>query len=427
MNRILMCAVVAALGLATVRCSLSNEADEVGSLPSGAGHSYASTSNKGDYAEWTFSGHTLNATWQRIDSVGDVLTTIKLVASCGTYDSKYNYFTCQVSDQSTCLPGKIACNGVPSGTLQMMEVPGVAMFVRDETDADGQLHIGMLKDKNACTTDVSGDYLFAHTALGSKELVGVYRSDSDFHSIVHADFGFQAASGTVTPSVKYMTNDSGGALTLAGTDCTDGVRSRTAGGLSMRSMITQAGVFVLDLPAGMGGLIAIKKSAAATLSDFANRKFAGLTFPDQGDVLPLAMETGAVSGSTVPFTASDVAGNSMGSVEIRPLTNTQSLATNPPFPDFTAAPVNGDKPYSDNATLQTEYPSLASLPGFFRIDGAMGDTGRVIMVAGKFAGKVVAFGTVYNWRTTSDTNVSTGQPFDTDHLVGTGNFLLFEK
>lgn len=241
---------VVALSVSVVRCGgSSSKSKNNSSTPSGQGYSYSSTSNKGDYAEWTFSGTQLSAKWQKIDSDGAILMTMNVIASCDTYDSKYNYFTCSISSQSTCTDGKDECgDATPSGTMQMMEVPGVAIFVNAQADTDSQLHIGMLKDNSACSANVSGDYLFTHTALGSKELVGIYRSDDNFENITQAEFGLDAANATTTPLVQYMSGNDG-TVTFSDNTCADGVRSRSFDGKSLRSMITQSGIFVLDLPA----------------------------------------------------------------------------------------------------------------------------------------------------------------------------------
>ena len=428
---------LAALVFTVARCNSKNSDDSKSSPSMGQGFSYSSTTNKGDYAEWTFSGSQLTAKWQMIDSSGSIKAKINLTADCGTYHSDFNYYTCAVANTSTCedvLPS--SCGGwTPPASIEMMEVPGVAMIVHDNSQSGDQLHIGMLKDANACNTNVSGDYVFTNTGLGRKELFGVYRSDANFESITHSDFGMNAASDTATPAVKYMTSDTNGVLTFDAfanattKDCESGVRSRSIttpnGTLSIRSMITQAGVFILDLPAGMGGMVAIKKEMAATIGDFAGKEFAGLTFPDQGESIPIKLTAGALAGGVVPVSGEMAGGQVLSGLSIDPLSAT-SVATAPAFPDFAATPTDGDESYANN-NLHTPYPNLKSIDGLFKLDGTQGDTARIMVVAGKFNGKVVAFGAVYNWRRTSDTNPSTGSHFDEDHLYNTGNFILFER
>jgi hypothetical protein len=419
MRKIFLAAVMVLAALALTRCGSSKS--KKNSIPSqtGQGFSYSSTSSKGDYAEWTFTGQTLTAVWKEINGTGGVDRTLNITANCDTYDSTYNYHTCTITD-SSCAPGVGTCNGNPSGKLEMMEVPGVALFVHSQVEGE-QLHMGILKDGTACAADVSGDYVFAHTAHASKELVGIYRSDSDFTQITHADFIMKAASSTAKPDVEYSSSDALGQLTFGNPTCSDGVRTRTIGSMTVRSMVTPAGIFILDLPAGMGGLIAIKTTMAAALSDFANKQFAGIVFTDQGESLPMALNTGAATGSAVEVASAFIAGNPLSNIDIRPLSNNQSRAANPPYADFTAVNDNdAGNPYASNA-LQADYGSLAATPGLFRLDGDV--DGRILVTAGKFNGKVIAFGLVYNWRSRSPSDV----PFDADALYSTGNFLLFEK
>lgn len=134
-----------------------------------------------------------------------------------------------------------------------MKAPGVALFVQTGSGpaASGQLHIGFAKDSGVCGEDVSGDYTMMQIGLGLTESFGVYRSDANFLNIAHADFGFDTPDmNTTTQTVAYRT---GTPTTLFNNDgCTDGVRTRSAGGTTVRSMMTASGLFVLDLPAGQG-------------------------------------------------------------------------------------------------------------------------------------------------------------------------------
>ena len=164
---------------------------------------------------------------------------------------------------------------------------------------------------------------------------------------------------------------------------------------------------------------------AAALTDFENKTFGGISFPDDANPQPLNVQTGAVSGNSVVISSGDAGGTAITTSDIRPLTNNTSAATNPSFPDFSQAPSVGN--YSNNTILQPGYPVPDSLPGLFRVDGTLSDTGRVILAAAKLNGRVVAFGFVYNWRTTGQTNPATGAPFASNGLYNTGNFILFER
>lgn len=426
MKKILILVLVFALGAGIFNsCTVGGP---TGSNPDrdSSSYTYSTTSNVGDYTDWTFDGSTIGATWQVINGTGGVDMTYTVVAACPTYNETYGYYTCTVSS-GACTPGLAACSGTPSGNFEMMEVPGTAIFVHTGSGTDAQLHVGLLKDSTACAADVSGDYIYARTGLGSRELFGIYRSDSNFLSITHADFAMFSGASATTPVVEYKTNDSSGtgAVTFTDGGCTSGVRSRVAGSETLRAMMTTSGLFILDMPSGQGGLVSFKMANAASLADFENKTFGGISFPDDGTPSPIIAELGAAAGSSVPVTSGEVNGSPIGAVDIRSLTNAASSASNPAFPDFSVPPASGT--YATNTTLQPTYPTPSVFPGLFRIDGTLSDSGRVMLAAAKLNGKVVAFGFVYNWRDSSQTNPATGSPFSPDGIYNTGNFILFER
>jgi hypothetical protein len=84
----------------------------------------------------------------------------------------------------------------------------------------------------------------------------------------------------------------------------------------------------------------------------------------------------------------------------------------------------GEKPGSES--IISDYATPDVIPGMFKIDDPV-NTGRVILAAMNFGGKVVGIGMVYNYRDTSQTNPSTGAAFTADGLYNTGNFILFER
>jgi hypothetical protein len=309
----------------------------------------------------------------------------------------------------------------------MMEVPNTAIFVHTGSGSGSQLHVGLVKDSSACSADVSGDYVYVRTGLGSRDLFGAYRTDNYFLNVTHADFAMYASVSSTTPIAEYTTVDSSGTGQVTFTDggCANGVRTRSLNGETLRAMLTTSGLFVLDMPSGQGGIVSFKLANAATLSDFANKTFGGISFPDNANPSPIVAVTDAVSGLTVPILSGDSNGTPLGAVDIRPITNTTSTTTNPAYADLTVVPASGT--YSLNTTLEPVYPLPSSYPGLFRIDGALPDSGRVLLAAAKLNGKVVAFGFVYNWRDTTQTNPATGTPFSTAGLYNTGNFILFER
>ncbi|MCW9047521.1 MAG: hypothetical protein OQK46_05525 [Gammaproteobacteria bacterium] len=356
-----------------------------------------------------------NRYWNLISTTGAIDSTWDVTATCGTPDS-YGVRAC-ILDSSSCTDGASVCTGSFPASFDLMDVPGVALFVHTGSGADAQLHIGFAKDSTACAQDVSGDYTMIHTGLGNNENFGMYRSDANFISISHSDFGFDTADSNLTQTLAYRTGTPSSVLTNDG--CVDGVRTRgLGGGETIRSMMTASGLFVLDFPAGQGGLISFKTSNAATLADFANKSFGGISFPDNSNPEPISATSGAVSGNNITLSAT-INGVSE-SLDINAL-GIAATASNPTYPDFNVAPAG----YPANA-LAIDYATPTNIPGLFKIDNPS-DNGRVIIAAMLFNDKVIAVGMVYNLRNTGDTNPATGNPFETEGLYNTGNFLLFEK
>ncbi len=200
--------------------------------------------------------------------------------------------------------------------------------------------------------------------------------------------------------------------------CDSGVRTRTAGSDTIRSMMTASGLFVLDFPAGQGGIISFKTANAATLADFANKSFGGISFPDDGSPEPVKADFGAVSGDQVGITAT--IGSTTQSLAIETLATT-AAATSPTYPDFTAA-VTG---YSSNV-LSADYATPADIPGLFKLDNPS-DDGRVVLAAMKYNGKVIGVGMVYNYRDSSQINPATGSAFSATRFIQHGQFYTVRK
>ena len=387
---------------------------------SGSGNTYATTSTRGDYAEWTLSGSTLNATWQVIDGIGQTDYTFSITASCDPADS-FNLRNCTIST-SSCTDGVSACPADPTGELEIMDAPGVALFVNtDPGMISSQLHVGFAKNNNACTEDISGDYTYIRNGLGVNENFGMYRiSALNELNILHSDFGFDAPDAVTTPNIIYRTGIESEFFTDQG--CSNGVRSRGAGGSSLRLMATSSGLFVLDLPAGQGGLLSYKTSSAASLVDFAGKSFTGITFPDNGApeairaVFSASVTT--VIGLNVTFPVSPP--NSHRLMRI----GTADTQLAPLYPDFMTAPTVATD--YGASLLAATYPTPADFPGLFKID-QLDDSGRIVIAAMKSGGKVIGVGMVYNYRDGGDTNPSTGAPFNPAGLYNTGNFIIFEE
>ncbi len=377
---------------------------------------YSTTSSKGDYSEWTIEGSALTASWNVVADNGDIDYTYNITATCTDADAG-GVRNCTI-DTGECTDGVSVCSDTPTGDFDMMDVPGVALFVHTDGEFDDeQLHVGFAKNSEACADDVSGDYTFIRTGLGLSENFGMYRSDTNFVSILHSDFGFDTASAIATPDVAYRTGSEAETLTDLG--CVDGVRTRSiGGGESIRSMMTNSGLFVLDFPAGQGGIISFKTSNAANLSDFANKSFGGISFPDNGDPEPISAESGVLSGNKVGIAATlDLVTENINIMQL----DTADTMTNPAYPDFTVVPTNYDA-----SVLSATYATPNDIPGLFKLDN-LSDNGRVIMAAMNFNNKVIGIGMVYNYRDTSEINPADGNPFAENNLYNTGNFILFER
>jgi len=405
-------------------CGGGSSSPATSTTPAAASITYSTTSNKGDYAEWTLSGNSLNATWEVIDGSGNINYTYTIAANCSAADAD-GVHLCTISTAS-CKDGLSSCPTTPpTSAFAMIEVPGVALLVHTTASNGGdELQVGFVKNTNACNDDVSGDYTFIRTGIGLRDSFGIYRSDKNLVNIADATFGFDTTattrSGYNSQSLTYLTNSATAALGDKG--CTNGVRIRTMGGDTYRSMMTASGLFVLDLPAKQGGMLSFNIKKAASLADFANKSFYGIDFPDDGGPQTFHASFGAVTNNKVDFSISlllpQVIGK--GGLNIMAL-STPATLTSPAYPDFTTPPAN----YS-SSPLQTDYHAPNVIPGLFKM-GKFLDKGRVILAAMKFNNKVIAIGMSNNYRSTHDTNPSTGNAFAGPGVYNSGNFILFEK
>jgi hypothetical protein len=394
---------------------------------------YSTTSNKGDYSEWTLDGNDLRATWNVENDAGGIDYSYQIVATCSA-EAANGTRTCTIDEPAShCTDGLTTCPDSPSGTFYLMDAPGVALFVHttDASYGSDQLHIGFAKNSDACRDDVSGDYTFIRVGLGLDENFGMFRSDADFIDVSHTDFGFDnGGSATTTPAIVYRTSNDTESYKDGG--CDRGVRNRSLmdDSETFRAMITQSGLFLLDLPAGQGGLVAFKTEKAASLEDFANKSFKGISFPDNDDPQLLTATSGPVNSGPEQVSLSAHVGSSSMNLNVRSLSTNAAVGSlsAPAYPDFTAAPEMAAGAGTFNANpLAASYPTTASIPGMYKFETGLTDTGRVIAAAMKYNDKLIVVGMVYNHRTTSDTNPATGMNFEQNNLYNTGNFILFER
>jgi len=390
-------------------------------------YTYSTTSSKGDYSEWTFTGNHLNAIWDSITTAGDIAYTTTIDATCVAEDS-FGRRACTI-DTIDCVNAAETCPTTTPTNLIVREVPGVALFVAIPPDT--QLHVGFAKDSTACSQDVSGDYTIISTGISLKEIFGMLRSDNDLINILQSNFGFDSpmatsTPATETPAVTYLT--SAESKTFGDEGCSDGIRVRRNGTNLIRAMITHSGLVVMDYPAGQGGAVGFKTANAASLTDFAGKSFSGISFRDLGESPQYvnadfsAVSSDPVSGDlvTMDVTIDDGTAVTTGTTSLMPLT-TASTATDPAFPDFSIVP-----PGYDTSMLATDYPSPVAIPGMFKVD-ITSDTARVLLAAMRYHGKAIAIGSGYNWRTTGEISSATGLPFTSNGLFNSGNFILFER
>jgi len=376
---------------------------------------YATTSTKGDYTEWSINADGMvHAVWKVINNRGETDYTHTFDATCSSATAT-GLQRCNFTTVS-CRAGVLACPTLPSGSFSMMNIPDVAIFIETDEGGERQLHVGFVKDENACSEDVSGDYLTMHLGLGKRDIFGLYRSDANFINIIHADFGFETSDANGHQTFSYNTGVASTALVDKG--CVDGVREREIAGGLIRSMMTKSGLFVLDLPSGQGGMLSFKIQNSATLEDIANKNFGGYSFPDNGEAEAFSLTSSAVIDNRVNLNMQ--IGVERESLRLMSLDTSDSM-TSPAYPSFSTMPTA----YATNR-LSSSYSTSSSLLGLYKLDG-LTDEGRVILSALKHNGKVVLLGSVYNYRTVTDINPATDTPFHENALYATGSFIAFEQ
>ena len=388
---------------------------ESSTIPRVETQTYSTTSTKGDYTEWSINDEgTVHAVWQVINTRGGTDYTHTFDARCAS-PTTTGLQSCNFTTVS-CSAGLLACPPLPSGSFSMMNIPDVAIFVETDDGVTRQLHVGFVKDDNACSEDVSGDYVSMHLGLGKRDIFGLYRSDENFINISHADFGFETSDANVHQTLSYNTGRESAILVDKG--CVDGVREREIAGGLVRSMMTKSGLFVLDLPAGQGGMLSFKVQNSATLEEIANKNFGGYVFPDNTEAVAISLSSSAVIDNRVNWDT--LIGEARMSLRIMPLGTSDSM-TSPAYPSFSSSPTDYTR-----STLFSSYTTPSNISGFYKLDG-LNDDERVIISALKHNGKIVLLGGFYNYRTLADINPATGSNFRESGLYNTGSFILFEQ
>lgn len=392
-------------------------------------YTYTSTTSRGDLVNYTITGSSAAIQWNVTDAVGVIDYTWNIAATCSEQDVTYGHRSCTIAS-AVCTAGATVCPIIsPSGSFQMLEVPGTALIanipVATASGASGstrdELHAGFIS--GGCPTDVSGDYAYVMTGHPSNlsagtDLFGVYRSDATFNAVTHADFGMETvgAAALNTAVADYATNAANptGAELFTGSSCENGVFSRRLNGSIFRLNITRAGSMILDAPAGQGGLISFKTTIAATLADFAQRNWWGITFPDQGESELLSLSTGTVNAGAVELSGQSNAGGAISDIFIKPASGGAALS---PANKFDAP---GDYTASGNVLLGT-YPTPANIPGLFQIDDLL--ESNIVTVASRVGSQVMLYGVVFNHRDQNGLGCAPGAA--NCELRNSGNFIIF--
>jgi len=404
-------ALASLMGLTIAGCTNSEEpAPDPDPIPEPT-YSYRTTSNVGDLSTWTLEGNMLSVEWKDIAPVtGAIEKTYIASAVCASQNDEYGYRNCLVDGDAQCVSGTQQCgddDGPQDGdTLTIFEVPGTALLVN--SGHDGQLHAGFAAQ--GCSEVATQDYSYINIGLGQRDVVGLFRTDGDFSTVHHMDFGFSDAPDN---ELSYNTNDPGGLVAgLSASPCDGGVRELTIAETNdkLRLVITAAGHLVLDKPEGQGGMLAISKANAAVISDFASKSWHGISFPDEGEPEYISVTTGPLADGRVQLT-SIVLSESGDITPMNSYINSGAVA-----PSLNGGMMEPNEPYFTNQIVSgghyTNGPS--ELPGVFELDPVSGDETAILGIGATVNGKTMLFGAVVNGHEENENVVK-------------GNFILFEK
>jgi hypothetical protein len=249
------------------------------------------------------------------------------------------------------------------------------------------------------------DYISAYVGIAHRLLFGISRVTAGFDPFIHANF-FMAtgactdstATGSCTSTPAILDSDTtNGTDTLTSWGCTSGIEVVRLGSGPLRAMRSATGASIAAVP-GFAGTVSFPMAQTAVISDFASRTFVGILSSDSGPPIGAVATTGPMSGAAVPiasiqFSAAQVP--FFTSPVIKPAVNATSTLASPAYPDFTAT-LQGA--YMNNTVLQPVFPTVSQVPGLFVLDGTSApNNSRLIFVAGKQNGKLMAIGASYDW------------------------------
>ena len=419
-------------------CGNSNSSP---AAPASAVQQYATTSAVGDFAEWTIDSsvtpNTFTVVWNVIDTSGNISKTMVISGTCGDADATYYYRTCTVTNSSD-------ANVQVGGSFQILEMPGVALFVHPDAAARGsgtgadEIHVGFTL--GACTSDSgAGEYVFTRVLPVSNpyetEMLGMYRITPSFISsdyngaLLHSGFAVEE-NGTSFDMIYNLASPTHGSTdqgSFNGVDtftgnCSGGVITMTqaGSGMPMRGVITSSGLMFFDGPESFGGLVSARTNVAATIDDVAGKSLIivwqnaslGACSGAQGCTDLIRVTFGAKDGTgKVPAIFTSLAAQTISAMGFRAASD---LNAGTRFNSVNSG-------YSNNAFSQT-YPQPANIPGLFYSDEvATGNESPTLLMIASVGGKLLVFGN-------NSTRTNPGQCLNG---VGTcdrasGNFVGFE-
>lgn len=397
---------------ATAGCGESQDAGPdvpPDAAPESQAHSYTTTSNVGDLSTWTIDGDNLTVEWQDISTTGEVERTYHGTAVCDPVNPQFGDRSCVVQGDGDCVPGTAACadgDGLSDGDLlRVFEIPGVALLVSTN---NSQLHTGFAA--GSCEDVPVDDYTFINVGLEQSDIFGLFRTNADLTNAVHMDFGF---SDDPENQIAYRTSDPAGIVpSITPSPCNGGVRQLTIDATNdkIRLVVTAAGHLVLDKPEGAGGLLAINAANAADVSDFANKSWGGISFPDDSGPELIELTTGPLTDGAVPVT--QIIASEHGDITPDHAVSIHDGSTAPKLNQQLLEP---NEPYNtNNIVFGGDYTGgPAELPGIFELDPVQDET-TLIGVGATVDGRTILFGAVVNQFQGAENGIK-------------GNFIIFEK
>jgi hypothetical protein len=190
--------------------------------------------------------------------------------------------------------------------------------------------------------------------------------------------------------------------------------------------MTQAGLFLIDLPKGNGGVISFNVTKAAAIADLANKSYVAISYGGAscagagGCTTLLAFSSGAVSGGTVTFGGfTSLGGSTPSSVVVTPFSAGGAQTNTTTTGGTQALPAAGT-----NALVGT-YADPSTFPGFFYTDendGSSHATPSIIAFMKTSAGRILFFGTNTHYNASNNCAGNTLKC-----LTASGNFIGFSK